>query len=665
MKNRLSLSLLSLATIIFLGCGNDDVSSDQTTNDSAEVIKLQPQSGTKNYLFYGNTNHKSLGALKNIRVIDSNNPTKVLLSNDDTTDIGRASINKTLKYDANTNSYSDLSIDSISYISGKKPYKVSTKTGSTPVEIANSQESNISGTGIGGSFRYTEIEYLGTKQYMVAKKSDTNQILITTDMKATDASLPFNNKTLLSLTYPSYGAKEDGYIVYDSNVSDKKEIQKCTKEMVCTTIKEVTSEYKFVGDIGGTTDCIIDIDGDFYKLNKATAVITKLDIKTPTLLSGKVMTKANRSVASKYYFNANSIYFIDANQNISRYNTTTGEHKYISNDGKTDRIRAFTNDMVIYGPTDSEMYAVKKDGSSTEALTLSVATKTGGQKYTYDMAVGDQYIYNLFSLDKDSGKMTFKACLLKDEKVECKNNSTWAVVVLAQDGKLNFNSSIIYSPYAFIRVDDTDNYGGGTLKAIDPKNPMKDGITMGKTENFNFQTFTTRRDVLSSGDGGVILYAKNDLTYQGNAYYMNLNRENSLVNLTNEKSPDISEINGDSGHCHGRYCSVCHSFAGGKIYQDKAGKKSAKGYNIRFEFENGETLKAMVRKGEGENFNTPLQNLVGKNFTAVVYSESNGTVMNRSNEYSHRGAEYFNCNFCHGGNGALRHDAPSVITIEN
>ncbi|SFV59475.1 hypothetical protein MNB_SV-14-609 [hydrothermal vent metagenome] len=72
---------------------------------------------------------------------------------------------------------------------------------------------------------------------------------------------------------------------------------------------------------------------------------------------------------------------------------------------------------------------------------------------------------------------------------------------------------------------------------------------------------------------------------------------------------------------------------------------------------------AKVRKGMGENFNTPLANLVGKNFTTFVVDE-NQTVVNKSNEFSHRGAEYFNCNFCHARNGNLKYDAPNVITIE-
>jgi hypothetical protein len=666
MQKKLFYLATTLSVGLLIGCGGGGGGSSDDI-DNKTVYKLSPQTGTQSYLFYGSTNHKALGAIKNIRVIDAANPTKTVVSNDDTTDTGQPAYTTSFEYNATTNSYKDLKTDSLHYVAGKNPYKVPMiKDGSTPTEVANSSESNI--TGAAGRGRYfVDIDYLGTKQYIIGKNSTGNQILITPEMGKDDAGLPFENKTLLALTYQSFGATADGYIVYDSNTSDThtKQIQKCTLDMSCTNIIKVDSTYKYIGDIANTTFAALDIDGKYYKLDKSNATVTELVVNTPTPMSGTTSRKATRGAASKYYFNGNSIYFIDSHKNISRYNITTGEHKYISDNNLTDRIRAFTDDLVIYGPTDSEMYAVKKDGTSSEPITLSIATKTKGQKYTYDMAVGDTYIYNLFSVDVDSGKTTFKACLLKDEKMECINDSTWAVVVLAKDGKLNFESSIIYEPYAFIRVDNTDNYGGGTLKAIDPKHPMEDGITLGRTETYNFQTFLTRRDVFTDGNGGIVLYAKNDLDYSNNAYYMNLTKENSLVNLTNEKAPDISEINGNSGHCHGRYCTVCHAFSGGKIYKDKKESGSAIGYNIRYEFQNGETLVAKVRKGEGENFNTPLQNLVGKNFTAVVFNEANGTVVNKSNEYSHRGVEYFNCNFCHGRRGALRHDAPSVISIED
>ncbi len=38
----------------------------------------------------------------------------------------------------------------------------------------------------------------------------------------------------------------------------------------------------------------------------------------------------------------------------------------------------------------------------------------------------------------------------------------------------------------FVRVDNTDSFGGGTLKAIDPKYPLEDGLTMGTVPNYNF-----------------------------------------------------------------------------------------------------------------------------------------------------------------------------------
>ena len=73
---------------------------------------------------------------------------------------------------------------------------------------------------------------------------------------------------------------------------------------------------------------------------------------------------------------------------------------------------------------------------------------------------------------------------------------------------------------------------------------------------------------------------------------------------------------------------------------------------------------AKIRKGSGENFNTPIENLVGKNFKAVVVDE-NETAVVSSVGYYHEGVEFFNCNYCHGRRGDLKYDAPNVITIED
>ena len=365
--------------------------------------------------------------------------------------------------------------------------------------------------------------------------------------------------------------------------------------------------------------------------------------------------------------NGDTIYYIiDGNIFCVNLNGTV---KQISTNGKADRFRAFTDDMVISGG-DSGMYAFKKDGTTPTAIEISVTTKTKGQKYPFDMAIGGQYLYNLYSVDKTTGKMTFRACKLENSKIDCKNDSFWSAVTASKSGKLNFTSSYKYTPYAYIRVDNTDNYGGGTLKAIEPTKALEDGITLGVVPTYNFQTFINSgyMNELIDSDGNLIIYAKNDLDFRGDAFLVNLNKENSLRNITNETPPDISVLNGGRGHCHGRYCAVCHSFAGGKIYDvgtnrytGKLGYVSAVNHNIKFEFESGDTLMAQIRKGEGENFNTPLANLVGKNFTAVVVDE-NGTAVAQSNEFSHRGVEYFNCNFCH-RDGDLKHDAPNVITV--
>ena len=164
-------------------------------------------------------------------------------------------------------------------------------------------------------------------------------------------------------------------------------------------------------------------------------------------------------------------------------------------------------------------------------------------------------------------------------------------------------------------------------------------------------------------NGSVVLYAKTDLDFRGNAYSVNLNQANSLIALTDEAAPTEEIITGSSSHCHGRMCTVCHSFSGGKIFSDADESGSAEGYTIKFDFRDGsESILAKVRKGTGENFNTPLDSIAGKSFKAsVISTDGNDLVVAETTGYSHDGLEYFNCNFCHGRRGQLLYDAPNVI----
>ena len=659
LKNRLSASFALATALIFTGCGGGgDTDDNEKIVDYGVVVKLTPQSGTQSHLFYGETNHRSLGSIKNIKLI--NGLTTIPLK--ENLDVRYPVLTTTIgEYNASDNSYKDLYAETLSYVSDNNPYKVSLiKDGSAPVEVRNSTATDTEGTGRRGAFGYTKVNYLGTKQYLIVKDNNKT-VLITPDMGPNDAPLPFEGKSFITLSYPSFAKAVNGYIVYDSNASgggDKK-IQNCTTDMsACTDIATVESKPLFLGDIAGTAKSILSIDNKPYILNKQDNTFTQIaDLVLPKKVGH----------GSPYALNGNSIYYIK-DGNISRYDIDTKELKQISSDGLAQRFQAFTDTMVIYGD-DEQMHAVKKDGSSKNSVEISVTTKTKGQKYPFNMVAGNHYLYNLYSVNKNSGRVTFRACILEGEKNECIENSFWAAVTAAKNGKLNFTSSYPYTPYAYIRVDETDNYAGGVLKAIDPKHPTQNGISLGSVSTYNFQTFihnSAYAKELIDSQGDIIIYAKNDLNHKGNAFLMNLNRENSLKNITDEPEPPLSEINGHRKHCHGRYCFVCHSFAGGKIYKDVNGTKDidgTKGYNIRFEFEDGSFEMAKIRKGMGENFNIPLEKLVGKDFTAIVV-DGEGNKITRSNEYSHKGAEFFNCDFCHGRRGNLKHDAPNVITIE-
>lgn len=653
---KLSAALFTAATLVGCGGGSSDVDRTDTTSTNKgddTIHRLAPQSGTQSELFYGNSKHNALGSLSNSRVVDSSEPSKVLVSRDNI-DVRYPGINTSLTY-GEDGSYSDLHTQSISYVSDSKPYTVSMVKGSS-TETANSSVGTLD------DFDYQKINYLGAKQYLTVKNEAGVQFLITPEMEETDAPLAFEHKTLEAVA-------ANGYIVIhdaDDNKSTTNELQKCDSYMLnCTKIADIGETTKYshgrpyaaydmtlLGDILGTTDSIYLSKKKIYRLNKANGTVTE----TGTLSAD----------SGSHALSGNEIFYLE-NDNAYK-STLDGTVTQISTDVKATGFRAFTDDMVIYGG-DDYMYAAAKDGSLKDAaIELSVTTKTRGQKYPFDLGIGKQYLYTTYSVDTITGKTTFYACKLEEGKTECKDDSYWSAVTAAKDGTLNYNSTYKYTPYAYIRVDTTDNYGGGKVKAIDPKYPLEDGIAMGSIENFNFQTFVNSsydNDMIDS-KGNIVLYAKNDIDFRGDAFLMNLLKENSLVNLSNEASPEADGvINAGRDHCHGRKCTVCHSFAGGKIYEDKLGTASAKNHTIRFEFEDGsDSILAKVRKGSGENFNTPIENLVGKNFTAVVVDENESEVVS-SYEFGHSGVEYFNCNYCHGRRGDLKYGAPNPITIED
>jgi len=658
-----NLSMVALSVLLLSSCG-DGTDTTATNGDdssnSSTIKKLAPQTGTQSELFYGNSKHDALGTLSNTQIMNVDGSKGVTRASIDSR---YPVINTSLTYGAN-GSYSDLHTQSISYVAESIAYKVSMAKGSG-TEVANSSAGTLD------DFDYEKINHLGARQYLTVIDANGSQFLITPQMGATDAPLAFDNKILETVTYQSYAGAVDGYIVVDdadNNVSSTNELQKCTLDMSsCTKIADIGSVIKeshgrpytaydmtLLGDISDTTNSVYISDNKIFTINKANGEVSE---------SSEISANGASHVLS-----GDEIFYLE-DDNIYK-STLNGTVTQISTDEKATDLEAFTEDMVIYG-NDDYMYAAAKDGSLKDAaIEISLTTKTRGQKYPFDLAIGKQYLYTTYSVDTQTGVTTYNACKLEDAKKECKENSYWSAVTAAKSGTLNSSSTYKYTPYAYVRVDTAsgDNYGGGDVKAIDPKYPLEDGITMGSVETFNFQTFVNSsydNDMIDS-EGYIVLYAKNDLDFRGDAFLMNLNEEDSLRNLTNEETPEVDgAINAGRDHCHGRKCSVCHSFAGGKIYIDKDGSSSAKNHTIRFDFEDGtESILAKIRKGSGENFNVPIESLVGKNFNPVVVDE-NGTDVVNINNYYHEGTEYFNCNYCHGRRGDLKYGAPNVITIEN
>ncbi len=637
MRLKLSLLLASIATIsAIIGCGGG--------SDTVTIHKLIPEeNATAHKLFYGEVSPTGLGSLFNVRVIDANGSEKIIVENNDTSVIRRPVVSTAMKYDPKTNSYENLEVKTLDYASGTTAFRIDMKNGSQKQKWDNLSD-----------FDYTTIDYLGSKQYLVAKDSDTNQTLLITPE---NNSKNFGNRELLSLTYDSYGDAPKGYLVYNN---DNNRVETCSLNIDCNLVDDLNvSSRDYEGDIAGTTYSVFLSGNTLYRLDKADNTVKEISLDGKEIVIGHGTTD----------FQGESFYFIGKDQNLYRVNVV--EEKVVkvtpSPDDRLERIRAFTNGYVIYG-SDTILKAAKKDGTTKEPILLAEMDKTKGYKYVKEYGIGDKFLFVKYNVDTEALETRFEACIFDEadsKNPQCKKNSFWAGATIKREGKLNFESSFQYTPYAYIRVDDTDAYGGGTLKAINPKYPLEDGISMGSIPNYNFQTFISNSSYVNEmvdSDGGVIFYAKNDLTYHVDAFYMNLFKENSLKQLTDTNpEPDIAQ---GRDHCHGRSCFLCHSFAGGKIYTDLDGGGSAYGYRVRLDFEDGTTFLSKVAKGRGENFSIPLKELKSNFHVSVL--DANDSVVNQSGtlDHIHGGVAAANCNFCHARYGNTRYLAPGTISIK-
>ncbi len=532
--------------------------------------------------------------------------------------------------------YTDMHVETLGYVSEGKAYIVPMvrEEGGKPAPQQNSSAAHLSDAG------YTKVNYLGVKQYLVAHDDDADTtVLITPQMGPNDAPLDIGDRKPLSVTFPKYGDKIDGYLFY--NYANKG-IEKCSLDMSKCASYNINGvgNRDFEGDIPGTTYSAFVVDGTLYRVDKAGSSVESFSMGSVKVASGHGTTA----------FQGSSYYFVGEDHNLYQADFIKKKVMKITKESneRLERIRAFTDDWVIYG-SDTLLMATKKGDSSDTPIILAETTLTSGYKYVKDYDMADTFLFVRYEVNTTSGDTAFSACTFANDsgEIECKKDAFWAGVAIAKNGKISPEAGFPYSPYAYVRVDETDGFGGGKLKAIDPAHPMADGITMGSVEKYNFQTFlsnSTYAHQMLDDNGGIVLYAKNDTNFHVDAFYMNLLKENSLKQLT-DLDPGEDIYSGRRDHCHGRHCMICHSFAGGKIYTDTSGKRSAYGYRIQLKFEDGSTILTNISKGKGENFSIPLQEIKG-DFRANVLDE-NGTIVNNSAGYYHEGKRYGDCNYCH------------------
>ncbi|MDP2785484.1 MAG: hypothetical protein Q8O38_12960 [Sulfurimicrobium sp.] len=688
------LSIAVVASSALVGCGGgDDGGSVATTTPVVTDTLLAVQTGQQSALFYGNTNHKKLGSVTNARVFDPANPGTVLASSDDimATNIGRPQPSTALVgYNSADNTYTDLYVDTLYYVKGGAPKRVSMKSGhdmTTHTDLVPTETAHSNATGLTVP-AYTEVNYLGTKRFLIAKDVSGGQVIVFPAADGTNIPVPFVNKTLLTVRYAAYGQAATGIVLYDSSSFKFRAmtppITGCSACGVDAVDAQYTdfagptltaaSKYAFLGDIGGTATSALIVDGKLYVMNKATLTITEKPV-TPSGTATTLADLLGTSGKGSYKLFGDSVFYLlksadGKTANIYRVNLTSGALTQLTQGHGTSgtvptKFLSATDDWVLYG-TDGLILAVKKSADKASPTLLAENTKTFGIRYPFHFGIGADYLYVTYSVNATTGKTTYKACVFNAGGVTtCRDNSFWSNVSAARKGKLNFTSDYPYTPYAYVRVDDTDDFGGGTLKAVDPVKPLDDGFAMGKVPTFNFNTFMHSfyyHKTTIDTEGHIVIYGKRDDNFVGDAFLVNLLKANSVKNLTSEAAPSVAEINGGDLHCHGRYCSTCHNFAGGKIYGDAAGSVEAVGYNMKFEFADGTSKLARLGKGKGENFNLLHSDIKGEFTPVIVTANGLANEVKRGAKLGHSGLSYGNCDYCHAKSGLL-YGAPAVINI--
>lgn len=689
---RLSMAALVVSAIVGCGGGGGNDSASAPVTPIVPVVTsnaLAAQTGQQSFLFYGDVNPQKLGGVKNARIIDPAAPGAVLTQSDD---VMSAFIGKPMPatslvgFNSADASYSDLYVSSLYYVRGGSPkvaslkmvHDMTTHIDSQPTEKAHSTASGLT------SPAYKTFNYLGTKVFLTAKDASGKSVIVFPSADSTNTPENFDKKTLLAPQYPAYGQAPNGIVVYDSSdykfkvmVPSKAGCSACGEDAVDATFKPFTgvtltsaSTYAFLGDIPGTATSALVVDGKFHILDKGKLTITEKAVSpkntamTFLTLNGGATGKASAKIAGNgaYYMNSGNVYRVDV---------ATGELNQLTNgQGASGTlptgIKTFTKDWVMYGG-DGVLLAVKKNADKATPILLAENDKTSGLRSPFDLGVSSDYMYTTYDLNKTTGITTYKACVFNNASgaKTCKDNSVWpGVISAARKGKLDFDAGYPYTPYAYVRIDDADNFGGGTIKAIDATKPLDDGFAVGKVDTYNFNTFIQATsgylNQTVDTDGAIVIYGKNDESFAGDAYLLNLRKANSVTKLTNAAPPSAAEIAGGPLHCHNRYCAACHAFAGGKIFGDKAGTVETTGYSVKFEFADGSSKLAKLGQGKGENFVLPYKDIKGE-FTPVVVTADGATDVKRAAKLGHAGLSYANCDYCHRSND-LKYGAPSVIT---
>ncbi len=482
------------------GGGNDSGGGNDNGGDGDEGTN-QPQK--KTYLYYDSSLH----------LVDADNINlhKEVTSNellDHTTVIDFASFDQTSKdytnlhrhevcyiEDENSNSSDGGVLKCVSLRKDEDPRQVS--NGSGFCDIENVYEDAIS------EHIYMVLTSVGSDG--ICDTADDTTVFVNSMMDDNSAPISLANIEILAPIHDFEFGEITGFYILQND-----SIKKCNMDLSnCTDILSSTTEASFMAHKNGdyyicaesSTKGHSSSNGNIYKISGTNIENTDVSCSPDDL--------------EESYFSGNEIYFLEEDK-LKKFDTVS---KSVST--------LYINVSNIVGISDYHIVVKTRSG-------IEIVKKD--QTHIMNIYVGDPlFIFShknhlLYSTDN-------QACMWMDDgnqgTTNCIDNSQWIGVVASKDGKINDES--IHGNIQFSKILRLD---GNKLIVVDFSDPLGNGTVLGQLPP-GYKPFPF---LFKLGDS-MLLSFMNASTNKRDIFFVDVTKQNSLVQITNTPNEDEEEGN--------------------------------------------------------------------------------------------------------------------------